>query len=193
MDEEIKETIISSIEVKKSTLFLIKEIRLVAEKINFCYNNGNKILVCGNGGSAAQAQHMSGEIVCTFNQERRGLPCISLTTDTSILTAWSNDYNYNKVFERQVEAHGNEGDILFAITTSGNSINLIKAVEQAKKQGLITIGLLGKDGGRLKQLCNHNIIINSNDTPRIQETHIMIIHILCDILEKSVIKQKLLI
>ena len=144
-----------------------------------------KILLCGNGGSAADAQHIAAELVGRFQKERRSLPAIALTTDTSALTAIGNDYGYEQVFARQVEGLANKGDVLIGISTSGESENVLRAIEEAKKRGCKTIGLLGKDGGRIKDLCDASIVVPCNETPRIQEMHIMIGHILCSLIDES--------
>ena len=149
------------------------------------YQNGGKLLLCGNGGSAADAQHIAGELVGRFLKERKALSAIALTTDTSILTALANDYSVEKIFARQVEAHGKTGDVLLAISTSGNSANIIQAVETAKTSGVKTIGLLGKGGGKMKGKCDIEIIIPSENTQRIQEAHITIGHIICGLVEKE--------
>jgi len=148
--------------------------------------NGNKILLCGNGGSAADSQHIAAELVGRFSMERKALPAIALTTDTSILTAIGNDYSFDKIFERQVEALGEEGDVLIGISTSGNSRNVINAVKKAKENGLLTIGFLGKEGGELAKICDHSFIVKSFSTPRIQEVHITLGHVLCDFIEKFI-------
>jgi len=141
--------------------------------------SGNKILVFGNGGSAADAQHIAAELVGRYKTERRGLPAIALSTDTSALTAIGNDYGYDRVFDRQVEALANEGDLLIGISTSGNSANVNNALKLGRELGCKTIGFSGKEGGKMNALCDLNIVVPSNDTPRIQEMHIMIGHILC--------------
>ncbi|MBS4029212.1 MAG: D-sedoheptulose 7-phosphate isomerase [Ignavibacteriales bacterium] len=149
-------------------------------------NNKKKILLCGNGGSAADSQHIATELVIRMlPRERAAIPAIALTTDSSILTAGANDIGFENVFARSVEALGNAGDILIAITTSGNSPNILKAIEKAKSKGMVTIGLLGKDGGKAKPLCDHSIVVPSNDTQRIQEGHITIGHILCGLIERE--------
>ena len=140
---------------------------------------GKKILIFGNGGSAADAQHIAAELVGRYKSERRGLPAIALTTDTSALTAIGNDYGYERVFDRQVEALANAGDLLIGLSTSGNSANVNNALKVGKEMGCKTIGLSGKDGGAMNGLCDLNIIVPSHDTPRIQEMHIMIGHIIC--------------
>ncbi|MDP2210052.1 MAG: D-sedoheptulose 7-phosphate isomerase [Bacteroidota bacterium] len=147
-------------------------------------NNKKKILLCGNGGSAADSQHMATELVIRMSKPNRpAIPAIALTTDTSMLTAGGNDIGFENIFSRQVEALGNDGDILIAITTSGNSENIIRAINEAKKRGLTVIGFLGKDGGASKNLVDVPIIIPSNDTQRIQEGHITLAHIICGIIE----------
>ncbi len=145
--------------------------------------NGNKIMVAGNGGSAADAQHIVAELVGRFTTERRGLAALALTTDTSILTSVGNDYGFNYIFARQIQGLGKSGDVFIGISTSGNSENIIKAVEEAKKRGVITIGFLGKSGGDLKNLVDYPIVIDSDNTARIQEMHILIGHILCEYID----------
>ncbi len=144
-----------------------------------CLKNGKKILIFGNGGSAADAQHISAELTGRYKTERRGLASIALTTDTSALTAIGNDFGYERVFERQVEALANEGDLLIGISTSGNSENVLRALNLGREMGCKTIGLSGRDGGKMSEVCDLNIVIPSNDTPRIQEMHIMVGHIIC--------------
>ena len=150
--------------------------------------NGKKLLVMGNGGSAADAQHFAAEIVGRFKLERPALPAIALSTDTSILTAVGNDYGYDKVFSRQVEAHGQPGDVVVGISTSGNSPNVELALKGAAAKGCRTVALLGKDGGSIKQVAELSIIVPTQDTPRVQEGHITIIHIVCDLVERSLYK-----
>ena len=146
---------------------------------------GNKVLLCGNGGSAADAQHIAAELTGRYKSERRGLPAIALTTDTSALTAISNDYGYARVFDRQVEALANHGDLLIGISTSGNSDNIISALGTAKELGCTTLGLSGRDGGKMNDLCDVNLVVPSDDTPRIQEMHILFGHILCQIVDDN--------
>lgn len=157
----------------------------LAERLIETFRIGNKLLIMGNGGSAADAQHFAGEIVSRFRMERPGLPAIALSTDTSIITAIGNDYGFERIFSRQIEALATPGDAVIGISTSGNSPNIRKALEAAQQAGCTTIGLLGKDGGNIKDLCDIPLIIPSNDTPRIQEAHIAIIHILCDLIEQG--------
>jgi len=147
--------------------------------------SGKKILICGNGGSASDAQHISAEFVGRFKKERVALPAIALTTDTSILSAVGNDYGFEHIFSRQVEALAKEGDTLIGISTSGNSKNVILALKRAKELGCKTIGLSGRDGGLMSKYCDLNLIIPSNDTARIQEMHILIGHILCQIVDSN--------
>ena len=149
------------------------------------FQRGGKVLVMGNGGSAADAQHFVAEIVGRFKMERRGLPALALSTDTSILTAIGNDYGFDKVFSRQVEALAATGDLVIGISTSGNSPNVLSALELARETGCRTVGLLGKDGGSIKDVCDLALIVPTTDTPRVQEAHITIIHIVCDLLEKT--------
>src|SRR6185369_1352212 len=149
------------------------------------FTRGGKLLVMGNGGSAADAQHFVAEIVGRFKMERRGLPAIALSTDTSILTAIGNDYGFDRVFSRQVEALAVPGDLVVGISTSGNSPNVLQALELAREKECRTVGLLGKDGGTIKDACDLALIVPTSDTPRVQEGHITIIHIVCDLLEKQ--------
>ncbi len=186
MKERIQAIIEESIKTKRT--IPLDAILQVAEKIIHAYQQGGKILVCGNGGSAADAQHMAGEFVNRFKQERRPWPCLALTTDTSILTAISNDYSYDQVFSKQVEAYGQKDDILIGISTSGNSKNIIKAVEVAKKRGILTICFLGR-GGILKEICDLPLSVNSSDTPRIQESHILMMHIITELVEEVLVHQ----
>lgn len=147
--------------------------------------NGKKVLICGNGGSAADAQHFAAELTGRYKTERRGLPAIALTTDTSALTAIGNDYGYDRVFDRQVESLANEGDLLIGISTSGNSENIVNALNTAKEFGCKTLGLTGKSGGTMNELCDLNVVIPSSDTPRIQEMHILFIHCICQIIDDN--------
>ena len=144
---------------------------------------GNTIFWCGNGGSASDSQHLAGELVGRFIGDRRPLKSIALNADTSVMTCIVNDYGYDYIFSRQVEALGSKGDVLIGITTSGNSGNILKAFEVANNLKMTTIGLLGKGGGEAKNISQHSLIINSQSTARIQEAHITIGHILCDLIE----------
>lgn len=147
--------------------------------------NGGKLLLAGNGGSAADAQHIAGEFVSRFAFDRPGLPAIALTTDTSILTAIGNDYGYEKLFTRQVQAHGDKGDIFIAYSTSGKSPNILAALVEARKLGLICIGLTGNRGGPMREMCDFTFEVPSADTPKIQEGHLVLGHILCGLIENA--------
>ncbi len=164
---------------------LFPQISEVGILLQNCIKNGGKILICGNGGSAADSQHIAAEIVGRFKKERKGLPAIALTTDTSIITSVGNDYGYDYIFARQVEALCRPEDLLIGITTSGNSANVVRAIEAANEVGATTIGLTGGTGGKLNALCTHNIIVPANVTARVQEAHIFIGHCLCEILESD--------
>tara|TARA_B100001093_G_C26285215_1_gene782871 strand:- start:49 stop:636 length:588 start_codon:yes stop_codon:yes gene_type:complete len=146
-------------------------------------DQGNTIFWCGNGGSASDSQHLAGELVGRFIGDRRPLKSIALNADTSVMTCIVNDYGYDYIFSRQVEALGSKGDVLIGITTSGNSGNILKAFEVANNLKMTTIGLLGKGGGKAKNISHHSLIINSQSTARVQEAHIMVGHILCDLIE----------
>tara|TARA_B110000008_G_C16973070_1_gene564698 strand:+ start:3212 stop:3772 length:561 start_codon:yes stop_codon:yes gene_type:complete len=148
-------------------------------------SKGNKILLCGNGGSAADAQHIAAELVGRYKTERRGLPAIALTTDTSTITSIANDFGYSKIFERQVEAIANKGDVLIGISTGGTSLNVINALKIAKNLECKTIGLSGKGGGNFNDICDINIIVPSDDTARIQEMHILIGHTICHFIDQK--------
>ena len=186
----MRETVIKELEesadVKKMVAKTLSD--LIVNAINMiisAYKAGGKVLLIGNGGSAADAQHIAAELVGRFKLERMALPAIALTTDTSILTSVANDYKYDNVFSRQVEALANNEDILIAITTSGNSINILKAVEMARSKNVKVIGLTGRDGGKLKDMADMTIMIPSDNTPRIQEAHITIGHIICNLVERE--------
>ena len=182
----IKDRLLESAAVKTELARSSAErIRLAAQKAIVCIRSGGKILTCGNGGSAADSQHIAAELVVRFALNRRGLPAVALTTDTSILTAGSNDLGFEDVFRRQVEALGRKGDLLIAISTSGRSPNVIKAAEQAKAQGLEVIGLTGAAEGPMDRVADLVLHVPSADTARIQESHIAIGHLICDLVEKE--------
>lgn len=185
MQNEIKSMIWESIETKRMCLELMPQIEKATHLVISALENNKKIILAGNGGSASQASHIAAEFIGRYKIERRGLPAIALTTDLAAITAIGNDYGFDTIFERQIEALGNEGDIFIALSTSGNSKNIIRAVERAKKLNLHVIGLLGKDGGKLKNTSSVEIIVPSNNTPRIQEAHLMILHIVCELVEKK--------
>ena len=163
-------------------------VQAAAQACITCLNNEGKILLAGNGGSAADAQHIAGEFVSRFAFDRPGLPAIALTTDTSILTAIGNDYGYEKLFARQIQAHGRRGDIFIGYSTSGKSPNVLRALEEARKRGLSTIGLTGNRGGPMKDLCDFLLAVPSADTPKIQEGHLILGHILCGLVENALFK-----
>ena len=181
-----KKEIDSHLEAIKSLIDLKKEIFILEDKIAETFKNKNKILICGNGGSAADAQHLSSELVGRYEKERHGFPAFSLSTDVSALTALGNDYGFESIFSRQIQGIGKENDLLIGISTSGNSANIIAAIKQAKFKGLKTISFTGKTGGKMSSLADVNIFVPSENTQRIQESHIMIGQILCGLLEKNV-------
>ena len=186
MTDRIASIVSSSLEVKRrffeaQTDAVIKAVAMIAE----AFKANGKLLVFGNGGSAADAQHIAGELVNRFLQKRRGLPAIALTTDGGVLTCIANDTGFENVFARQIEALGTKGDVCLAISTSGTSPNIVRACRQAREQGIKVIGLLGCDGGRVAALCDLALIVPSNDTQRIQETHNLIGHILCELIESE--------
>lgn len=176
----------SHIEVAKKSFELLKDdISQAASECVETLKRGNKILIFGNGGSAADAQHIAAELTGRYKKERRGLPCIALTTDTSALTAIGNDYGYSFIFSRQVEALANKGDLLIGLSTSGNSPNVIEAINKGKEIGCKSIGFSGKEGGALKEASDINIVIPSSNTPRIQEMHTTIGHMICQIIDDN--------
>lgn len=182
----IKKEFQEHLEVAQETLKLLESsIEEVAHLLISTLKQQKKILICGNGGSAGDAQHFSAEMTGRYKVERKGLASIALNTDTSALTAIGNDYGFDFVFSRQVEALANEGDVLFAISTSGNSTNVINALKVAKTKKCIRIGLSGKGGGEMRKDCDYHLIIPSDNTPRIQEMHILIIHLLCQKLDEA--------
>jgi len=184
---DIKKNISESIQVKQNILEnpdLLSKISRVSQEIINAFKNDKKVLFCGNGGSAADAQHIAAELSGRFYFDREPLFAEALHVNTSYLTAVANDYSYDEVFSRLVKAKGRAGDILIGISTSGNSKNVIKAIEVANEKGMITIGMTGKTGGKMKEICKYLINVPSTDTPRIQEAHIMIGHIICEIVEK---------
>jgi D-sedoheptulose 7-phosphate isomerase len=165
--------------VRKNTSPLID----CAEYISKAFKNDRKLMLCGNGGSAADAQHIAAEFVNRFQLDRHPLPAMALTTDTSIITSVANDYSYEEVFSKQIQALGVEGDILLAISTSGNSKNILSAIRISKERGLYTVGIIGGDGGKMLTLVDLPLVVESNQTPRIQETHILAGHLICELVE----------
>jgi D-sedoheptulose 7-phosphate isomerase len=184
----IAQIIQESLETKQSLSSQIDTIQAITDRLITSFSQGNKLLICGNGGSAADAQHVAAEFVGRFFCERAALPAIALTTNTSTLTALGNDYEYDIIFARQVEAFARSGDIFAGITTSGNSPNIIQAAIKAKQQGCFTIGFTGKTGGKLKEHVDLCLCIDSNSTPRIQEAHILVWHIICELAEASIVQ-----
>ncbi len=188
MLERVKSQIEASIKTKQLILADSELMQLIADiagMVVAAYRNNRKTLLAGNGGSAADAQHIAGELVARFYFDRPGIPSIALTTDSSILTAIGNDYGYEHLFARQAQALGNEGDIFFGLSTSGNSPNILKALDACKEKGILTIGLTGRTGGKMIEKCDFCIRVPSDDTPRIQESHILIGHIICCLVEEE--------
>lgn len=174
---------------------LLKELKIcgffeqvceAGQKLSDVILNGNKILLAGNGGSAADAQHFAGEMVGRFLKERNTIPAISMCVDPSVMTCIGNDYGFDQVFARQIRGLGNHGDALIGISTSGNSKNIITAIMEARKKDMLVIGILGRSGGEMKELCDIALVVPSKSTPRIQEMHEFIIHVLCEMIEKKV-------
>lgn len=185
----IKRRIIESIEVKKLIAendTFIQKIDLAATTIIEAYNNGKKLLLCGNGGSSSDAQHIAAELSGRYLFNRTALDAEALSINTSYLTAVSNDFGYDEIFARLLNAKGKKADVLIAISTSGNSPNIIKAINVAKERGMKIIGFTGENGGKMKDICDILLNVPSNDTPRIQESHILIGHIICEIIEKKI-------
>jgi len=185
MKEQIKLEIQRHIEVSKKMHGLIDQIEEAAKLCISAISSQKKILICGNGGSAADAQHIAAELVGRFKNERKGIPALALSTDTSALTSISNDYGYEFVFQRQVEALANPGDVIIGISTGGTSLNVINAMKLALSMGCIGIGLSGKDGGDMNKICDLNLIIPETDTPRIQEMHILVGHLICQSIDEN--------
>lgn len=189
MKNYIKDQIKKSYETKQAIYEnekLLNKIEELSKKCIELYKGSNKTILAGNGGSAADAQHIAAELVGRYGFDRPSIPSLALTTDTSNLTAIGNDYGYDKVFSRQLEGMGQKGDIFIGISTSGNSVNIINAFHSAKEKGITTVALVGRDGGEMAKMADIAIIVPSDSTPRIQESHILIGHILCDIIEKEI-------
>lgn len=192
MSELIKKRLEESSKVKIDMINdnkIIKVIEEIANIIIDCYKKGNKVVIFGNGGSAADAQHIAAELVGKFKLERKALCAIALNTNTSIITAIANDYEFGKIFERQIEGIVNKGDVVIGISTSGNSENVIKGLLKAKEKDAIAIAFTGKSGGKIKNIANIVLQVPSDDTPRIQEAHITAGHIICEIVEKELAKE----
>jgi D-sedoheptulose 7-phosphate isomerase len=184
IDDIIKRIFRESIQIKETFLRdNLERVARVVEVITDALKKGNKILLFGNGGSAADAQHIAGEFVNRFLIERPPLPAIALTTDTSVLTSIGNDYDFAEVFSKQIRALGQEGDIAWGFSTSGGSVNVIRAFEAAKKMGLVTIGFTGRDGGTVGMISDYHLNVPSNVTPRVQEVHIVVSHAICELVD----------
>jgi len=190
MKKIIQQSVDDSIAIKKEFFARnMEKIETCADIITSALKSGKKILLFGNGGSAADCQHIAAEFINRFRMERRPLPAMALTTDTSIITSIGNDYSFDDIFLKQIQAFGNKGDIALGISTSGNSPNVIKAAEEAKRSGLLLIGFSGNKG-KLKELSDFPFCVNSEITARIQEVHILLAHILCDLTERMVFNEK---
>jgi D-sedoheptulose 7-phosphate isomerase len=184
MTDQISTIVANSVEVKRRFFEAhAADVERAARIISDVFKANGKLLVFGNGGSAADAQHIAGELINRFLQQRKALPAIALTTDGGVLTCIANDSGFENIFARQIEALGTKGDVCLAISTSGNSANVVLACEQARKQGVQVIGLLGRDGGSVAALCDLALIVPSDDTQRVQETHNLIGHIICELVE----------
>ena len=187
MHRRLQQIFQKSIEAKQAFLESNTEkLILVIESIIEVFRTGKKIVIFGNGGSAADAQHLAAEFVNRFLQDRPALPAIALTTDSSVLTSISNDYNYDKIFSRQIEALGKEGDMAMGISTSGNSPNVLSGLQKAKRMGLSTVALTGGRGGKIKDVAGICLTVPVQETPRIQEVHITILHVICELVEKEI-------
>jgi len=188
VEKIVKEILNESIRVKKKIVddpSLLSQINNISSIIIEAYRKKKKVILFGNGGSAADAQHIAGELVNRLHLEREALPAIALTTDSSVLTSIANDYDYSRIFARQVEALAKEGDVVIGISTSGSSSNVIEAVKTAKEKGAKTVGFTGNKGGKLAELVDFVISVPSDETPRIQESHITIFHIICCLVERE--------
>ncbi len=189
MKNYIKDQIKKSYETKQAIYENEELLNKILEVSQLCvklYKGSNKTILAGNGGSAADAQHIAAEMVGRYGFDRPSLPSLALTTDTSALTAIGNDYGYDKVFSRQLEGMGQKGDVFIGISTSGNSVNIVNAFNSAKEKGITTVALVGRDGGEMAKMADYALVVPSDSTPRIQESHILIGHILCDIIEKEI-------
>jgi len=189
MKENIEQTLIESSEIIKNSVSLSERIEKSIQIIINSLKNNKKIIIFGNGGSAADSQHIAAEMIGKFMLERKSIPAISLTTDSSILTSLGNDYSYDVIFSRQCESLVTSGDVVIGISTSGNSKNVENGLIVSKKMGAVTIALLGNDGGKIKNLVDLSIVVNSSSTPRIQEAHRTIYHIICEHVEKSLLEK----
>ncbi|HWB62442.1 MAG TPA: D-sedoheptulose 7-phosphate isomerase [Chitinophagales bacterium] len=188
MNGKIKSIIQGSIAVKTSILndaALLAKIETVAGVITAAFKNGHRVYLCGNGGSAADAQHIAAEFTGRFYSDREPLPAEALHVNTSFITAVANDYSYDEVYQRAVKAYGREGDVLIGLSTSGNSKNILLAQEEARQRGMVVVSFTGETGGKMKDSCDYLLNVPSKDTPRIQESHIMLGHIICQLVEEE--------
>ena len=176
---------------KMQTEEMVLQIKTIAQEIKHCFDRGGKLLICGNGGSAADAQHLAAEFVVRFETDRKALPAIALNGNSSSLTAIVNDFEAERIYERQVEAFGQEKDLLIAISTSGNSANIVRAIARAKERNMFVVSFLGKGGGLCKGLADVELIVPCDTTSYIQEMHIMIIHMICELIDKYYMDEKL--
>jgi len=193
VEKIVKDILNESIRVKKKIVddpSLLSQINKISSLIVEAYRREKKVILFGNGGSAADAQHIAGELVNRLYLEREALPAIALTTDSSVLTSIANDYDYSRIFARQVEALAKEGDVVIGISTSGSSSNVIEAVKTAKEKGAKTVGFTGNKGGKLAELVDFVISVPSDETPRVQESHITILHIICCLVERELFGDK---
>ena len=191
--EKIKQIITASITVKQSLLkdeAMLQTVSVIADAITQALRNGNRVYLCGNGGSAADAQHLAAEFSGRFYTDRKALPAEALHCNTSYLTAVANDYSYDVVYARLIEGIANKGDVLIGLSTSGNSGNIVKAFEVARTKGIITVGFTGASGGVMQSVSDHLLNVPSTDTPRIQESHIMLGHIICQLVEEQYFAQE---
>ncbi len=185
MKRKIEEILKESIRVKEKMLSQVEDILRITQFFLSTLKRGGRILLFGNGGSAADAQHIAGELVGRFRKERKGIPALALTVNPSILTSVGNDYSFEEIFSRQIEAIGRKEDLAVGISTTGNSPNVIKGILKAKELGMKTVGLSGGEGGKLKEVADFTLIVPSKETPRIQEVHITIGHIICELVEEG--------
>jgi D-sedoheptulose 7-phosphate isomerase len=183
--EFIKQTLLESLRIKQDFLPAESDIEKAAASFIETFKRGGKLLICGNGGSAADSQHLAAELVGRYKKNRKGLPAIALSTDTSFLTAWANDFEYESIFERQIETLGKSEDALIAFSTSGNSKNILQAASRAKSLQMKVISFTGHQGGKLKELSDININVPTTITARIQENHLLAYHIICEIMDRE--------
>ena len=188
ISSNLNRAINDSVRMLESLKNLEPQVGRAADLIGECFHAGNKLLLCGNGGSAADASHFATELVVRFAKDRRALPAICLASDSGILTATGNDYGFDKIFARQVAAFGQEGDVLICLTTSGKSRNVILALEEAKARKLKTIAFLGRDGGSTIGIADIDLLVKDDSTARIQEAHKLLIHVLCEIIDAGIVE-----